>query len=60
VIVGVGIVMAHDHRVAGAVAHPGSHRTQRADFPHCARQKFDSQHGDSLQLRIWEIQLWSQ
>jgi len=31
--------MAHDHRVAGAVAHPGSHRTQRADFPHCARQK---------------------
>ena len=32
-------MIAHDHRVAGAVAHPGSHRTQRADFPHCARQK---------------------
>jgi hypothetical protein len=32
-------MIAHNHRVGGAVTHPGSHRTQRADFPHCARRK---------------------
>src|SRR5262249_50355829 len=53
-------MIAHNHRVAGAVTPPRLPQNAACGFPALRSSEVGSQHGDSLQLRIREIQLWSQ
>src|SRR6516164_5265974 len=58
--VGVGIMIARNHRVAGAVTRTRLPQNAACRFPALRSSEVASQHGDSLQLRVREIQLWSQ
>src|SRR6516225_10085054 len=53
-------MIAHNHRVAGAVTRTRLPQNAACRFPALRSSEVTSQHGDSLQLRVREIQLWSQ
>src|ERR1700746_3480191 len=53
-------MIAHNHRVAGEVTRPRLPQNAACRFPALRSSEVASQHGDSLQLRIREMQLWSQ
>src|SRR5215471_3696462 len=58
--VAVGTPVAQRHRVAGAVTRTRLPQNAACGFPALRSSEIASQRGDSLQLRIPEIQLWSQ
>src|SRR5215471_15603606 len=53
-------MVAHNHRVAGAVTRTRLPQNAACGFPALRSSEIASQRGDSWQLRIPEIQLWSQ
>src|SRR5262249_41102944 len=58
--VGVGMIVTHHHRVAGAVTRTRLPQNVACSFPALRSSEGTAQRRESLQLPVPEIQLWSQ